>query len=42
MAMYEDDDEADLFDDMRDEAEEGLVAYPKLHPDAISFFTKTD
>jgi hypothetical protein len=27
---------------MIDEAEEGLVAYPKLHPDAISFFTKTD
>jgi hypothetical protein len=27
---------------MIDEAEEGLVAYPKLHPDANSFFTKTD
>ena len=27
---------------MIDEAEEVLVAYPKLHPDAIAFFTKTD
>jgi hypothetical protein len=27
---------------MIDEAEEGLVAYPKLHPDAIAFFTKSD
>jgi hypothetical protein len=27
---------------MIDEAEEVLVAYPKLHPDAIAFFAKTD
>jgi hypothetical protein len=42
MAMYEDDDEADLFDDMIDEAEEGLIAYRKLHPDAIAFFYMSD
>ncbi len=42
IAMYEDDAETDKFDDMIDEAEEGLIAYRKLHPDAISFFTKTD
>lgn len=40
--MYEDDAETDKFDDMIDEAEEGLIAYRKLHPDAIAFFTKTD
>jgi hypothetical protein len=40
--MYEDDAETDKFDDMIDEAEQGLIAYRKLHPDAISFFTKTD
>ena len=27
---------------MKDEVEEGLIAYRKLHPDAIAFFTKTD
>jgi hypothetical protein len=27
---------------MIDEADEGLIAYRKLHPDAIAFFTKTD
>ena len=27
---------------MEDEAKEGLIAYRKLHPDAIAFFTKTD
>ena len=42
IAMYEDDVEADKFDDMIDEAEEGLIDYRKLHPDAIAFFTKTD
>jgi hypothetical protein len=42
IAMYEDDAENDKFDDMIDEAEEGLIAYRKLHPDAIAFFTKTD
>ena len=40
--MYEDDAETDQFDDMIEEAEEGLIAYRKLHPDAIAFFTKTD
>ena len=30
----------DKFDDMIDEA--GLIAYPKLNPDAIAFFTMTD
>ncbi len=42
MAMYEDDAEADHFDDMIDEAEEVLIAYRKLHPDAIAFFIETD
>ena len=42
IAMYEEDAETDKFDDMIDEAEEGLIAYRKLHPDAIAFFTKTD
>ena len=42
IAMYEDDAETDKFDDMIDAAEEGLIAYRKLHPDAIAFFTKTD
>ena len=42
IAVYEDDAEADQFDDMIDEAEKGLIAYRKLHPDAIAFFTKTD
>jgi hypothetical protein len=42
IAMYEDDVETDKFDDMIDEAEEGLIDYRKLHPDAIAFFTKTD
>lgn len=42
VALYEDDAETDKFDDMIDEAEEGLIAYRKLHPDAIAFFTKTD
>jgi hypothetical protein len=27
---------------MIDEAEEGLIAYRKLNPDAIAFFTKAD
>jgi hypothetical protein len=27
---------------MIEEAEEGLIAYRKLHPDAIAFFTKSD
>lgn len=42
IAMYEDDAETDKFDDMIDEAEEGLISYRKLHPDAIAFFIKTD
>ena len=42
IAKYEDDAETDKFDDMIDEAEEGLIVYRKLHPDAIAFFTKTD
>ena len=42
IAMYEDDADTDKFDDMIDEAEEGLIAYRKLHPDAIAFFAKTD
>lgn len=41
IAMYEDDAETDKFDDMIDEAEEGLIAYRKLHPDAIAFFIQT-
>ena len=40
--MYEDDAEVDQFDDMIDDAEEGLIAYRNLHQDAIAFFTKTD
>jgi hypothetical protein len=42
IAMFEDDAETYKFVDMIDEAEEGLIAYRKLHPDAIAFFTKTD
>ena len=40
--MYEDDAETDQFDDMIDEADEGLIAYIKLNPDTIAFFTKAD
>ena len=40
--MFEDDAETDKFDDMKDELEDGLIAYQKLNPDAIAFFTKTD
>ena len=40
--MNEDDAETDQFDDMINEVEEGLIAYRKLHPDAIAFFTKAD
>jgi hypothetical protein len=42
IAMYEDAADTEKFDDMIDEAQEGLIAYRKLHPDAIAFFTKTD
>ncbi len=42
IAMYEDDTETDQFDDLIEEAEEGLIVYRKLHPDAIAFFTKTE
>ena len=42
MAMYEDEAEADQFDDMIDEAEEVLIAYRKRHPDAIAFFYMSD
>lgn len=41
IAIYEDDAETHKFDDMIDEAEEGLIAYRKLHPDAIDFFIQT-
>lgn len=42
IAMYEEDSDTEKFDDMIEEAEEGLIAYRKLYPDAIAFFTKTD
>ena len=38
--MHKDDAETDRFDDLIEEA--GLIAYQKLHPDAIAFFTKRD
>jgi hypothetical protein len=38
--MYEEYADTERFDDMLDEA--GLIAYRKLHPHAIAFFTKTD
>jgi len=42
IAMYEEYADTDKFEEMIEEAEEGLIAYRKLHPDAIAFFTKTD
>jgi hypothetical protein len=42
IAMYDEYADTDKFKDMIEEAEEGLIAYRKLHPDAIAFFTKTD
>jgi hypothetical protein len=42
IAMYEENADTDRFEEMIEEAEEGLIAYRKLHPDAIAFFTKTD
>jgi hypothetical protein len=41
IAMYEEYADTDKFEEMIEEAEEGLVAYRKLHPDAIAFFIKT-
>ena len=41
IAVYEEYAETDKFDDMIDEAEEGLITYRKLHPDAIDFFIQT-
>ncbi len=34
--------DTEKFDEMIDEAEEGLISYRKIHPFAIAFFTKTD
>ena len=42
IAMYEEYADTDKFEEMIEEAEEGLVTYRKLHPDAISFFIKSD
>lgn len=42
ITMYEEYADTDKFEEMIEEAEEGLIAYRKLHPDAISFFIKTD
>ena len=42
IAMYEEYADTDKFEEMIEEAKEGLIAYRKLHPDAIAFFTKTD
>ena len=42
IAIYEEYAETDKFDDMIDEAEEGLITYRKLHPDAIDFFIQTE
>jgi hypothetical protein len=42
IAMYEEYADTDKFEEMIEEAEEGLIAYRNLHPDAIAFFTKTD
>ena len=40
--MYEEYADTERFDDMLEVAEEGLILYLKLHPDAIAFFTKID
>ena len=42
IAMYEEYADTDKFEEMIEEAEEGLIAYRKLHPDAIAFFIKSD
>ena len=42
IAMYEEYADTDKFEEMIEEAEEGLIANRKLHPDAIAFFIKTD
>jgi hypothetical protein len=42
IAIYEEYAYTDKFEEMIEGAEEGLIAYRKLHPDAISFFIKTD
>jgi hypothetical protein len=40
--MYEQYADTDKFEEMIKEVKEGLIAYWKLHPDSIAFFTKTD
>lgn len=42
IAMYEEYADSDKFEEMIEEAKEGLIAYSKLRPDAISFFIKSD
>ena len=42
IAIYEEYADIDKFEEMIEEAEEGLIAYRKLHPDAIAFFTKAE
>jgi Mg2+ and Co2+ transporter CorA len=42
IAMNEEYADTDKFEEMIEEAKEGLIAYRKLHPDAISFFIKSD
>lgn len=38
ITMYEDDAETNKYDEMIDEAEDGLIAYRMLQPDAIAIF----
>jgi hypothetical protein len=40
--MYEQYADTDKFEEMIGEVKEGLIAYRKLDPDAITFFIKTD
>lgn len=42
IAMYEEYADSDKFEEMIEEAKEGLITYSKLRPDAISFFIKSD
>jgi hypothetical protein len=39
--MYEEYADTDKFEEMIEEAEEGLIAYRKLHPNVIDFFIKS-
>jgi hypothetical protein len=41
-AIYEDDADTEMYDQLVKEAKEGLMIYRKLHPDSIPFFIKTD